>query len=78
MEGEEGRRWQVRGILFLIIVDIKKSRYSPLERGINLNLFHLLFYRHYGRVWRGEWGLSFIKRVGRRWSVRDGKFQLNC
>ena len=57
MEGKGGRRWQVRGISYRKIIDGKKSRYSPLERRIDLNLFHWSFYRCCGRVWRGEWGL---------------------
>ena len=71
MEGEGGRRWQVRrGITF----QLKKSRYSPLERGIDLNLFYWSLYRCCGRVRCG--GVGFVickggwqKMVSQGWQV---------
>jgi len=42
MEG--GRRWQVRGISFQIIVEQKNSILTALEKGIDMNLFYWSFY----------------------------------
>ena len=59
--GGGGRRWQVRGIAFQLIVE-KKSQYSPLERGIDLNLIYWSLYRCCGRVRCGGMGFVICKR----------------
>ena len=51
-----------------------KRKNSPLNWSINLLLFYI---DAVGWCIEGCVGLKFVKRVGRRWFVRDSKFHLN-